>query len=271
MSVKLYDSNMKEIKLRGVRWLEFTPQPPEAEPHTENVWHGDIVLGKTRNSRLINTRLQYQAYDFLDYKLLRNELFAALDPIKDIWAVDQHVPGIRWHVSVQEVDIERINGKFAEVAVTLYSARPHAESIGTTLNPFTSESGIWAYGMGLEGDVAKQKYVHNTATFSIYNAGNLEVDPRESKLIIKLTSSTATASDLRITNSTTGEMWQYKGFFQSGDIITVDGVQARRNGLNIVKNTNLALISIAPGINQFKIEGITGGFEISFEFPFLYL
>ena len=87
--VKLYDMSMREISLRGVKWLEFTPDPPTAEEATEKVYNGDIPMGKTRNSRLIQAKLWYKAYDVLDYKLLRDELFSFLSPFQEFYVVDE--------------------------------------------------------------------------------------------------------------------------------------------------------------------------------------
>ncbi|MFC4712227.1 phage tail domain-containing protein [Planococcus dechangensis] len=273
MKVRLYDPNMNEIILRGVTWLEITPEPVTAERYTEKVYNGDVPLGKSTNSRLINARLKYESVDYLGYKLMRNELYSIFNPIKDMWAVDEEVPGIMWKVDVEDFDIERINGRIGLVNLVFYSATTYARSIGTSLDAFTYDSGLWGYGMGLQGEASTQNYIHSSANFSIFNPSNVEVDPREHELKITLRSISATGSDIRVRNTTSDEVWRYQGPFNVGDIITIDGVITKRNGTNAVGFTGptFSLISLVEGNNAITISGISGGFEITFEFPFLYV
>lgn len=268
--VKLYDLNMREISLRGVKWLEFTPDPPSAEEETEKVYHGDIPMGKKRNSRMIPAKLWYKAYDRLDYKLLRNELFAGLSPFNEFYVVDEDVPGIRWKVSVRDISPTRINQTTAEVAVVFYCPKGIAESVAMTLDQFTEDSGDWASGMGLETDVNKQDYTHSSEMFAIYNAGNVVVDPRESELAITIRATNGGGGVLKLRNMSTSEEWTYTGPLNAGDVVTINRMQSKRNAANIVGLTNLNLISLAPGTNSFVISGINQGFEISFNFRYLY-
>lgn len=268
--IKLYDLNMQEIVLRRVKWFEFTPDPPSVERVTEKVYNGDIVLGETRNSRTLEAKMWYTGHDAIDKKLLRDEITAALSPLKDFYVVDEDLPGKRWRVKVDGFNSTSINRTTAEVVVVFYCARGLAESTGTTLDPFTYDAGLWAYGMGLQEDAGLQDYIHSSNTFSIFNAGNEPVEPEESELLITLTSSTATASNIKLWNTTTGELWEYTGSFNAGDVITIDRISVKRNGMNIVGDTNLNLISLKDGNNDFTIEGLTGAFEISFKFRYLY-
>lgn len=262
---------MNEIELRGVQWLEFTPDPPSISRITENVWDGDIPLGKKRNSRNIQARFFYRSRDFLDYKLLRDELFALFDPLKDFYAIDTQVPGKRWRVEVDSYEPSRINGLISEVSITFYTAKPHAESIGTTMDEETFNANMRDYGVGALPGASVEDYIHGTNTFAIHNAGNVIVDPRNSELLITITSISATSSEITLTNNTTGNVWKYTGTFAIGSTITIDRTKSKKNGANIVGDTNLQLVSLAKGINNFTVAGITGEFEIKFEFRYLYL
>jgi len=269
--VKLYDLNMNEIELRGVQWLEFTPGSPTAERLTDYVWDGDIVLGKRRKSRNIQARFFYKSRDFLDYKLLRDELFAIFDPLEAFYMVDTQITGKRWRVEVDSYEPERINGQVAEVAIALYSSKPYAESIGTTMDEETFNANMREYGVGALPGASVDDYIHSTNTFAIHNAGSVDIDPRQSELLITLTSISATSSNITLTNNTTGDVWTYTGTFAVGSIITIDRTKSKKNGANIVGDTNLQLINLVKGINNFTVTGLTGDFEIKFEFRYLYL
>ena len=271
MGVKLYDLNMTEIELRGVKWVEFTPDPPSSSRITDNVWDGDITLGKKRNSRNIQARFLYKSRDFADYKLLRDELFAIFDPLEAFYIVDTQIPGKRWRVEVDSYEPSRINGLLAEVTIILYSSKPYAESIGTTMDEETFNASMRYYGVGALPGASVDDYIHGTNNFVIHNAGNVLIDPRQSELLITLTSISATSSKITLTNNTTGDVWTYTGTFAVGSTITIDRTKSKKNGTNIVGDTNLQLISLAKGINNFTVTGLTGDFEIKFEFRYLYL
>jgi hypothetical protein len=82
---------------------------------------------------------------------------------------------------------------------------------------------------------------------------------------------TGASTNLTITNTTTGDIWQYTGTTQAGDTITLDGVRSLKNGVSVFGNTNRKLITIAPGWNNFTITGASGSFTISFDFRFYYV
>lgn len=266
---------MKPITLPGVKWLEFTPRPVEADRLTEKVYNSEIVLGKSTKGRFIDARFSFEAYDFLDYKLLRNKLYSIFNPLKDMWAEDTHVPGIKWKVDVDpgSFQVNRINGTLAEVSLVFYSPYTYARSIGDSRSPFTFDSGLWSYGMGLLEDLDAQDYVHNTTEFQIYNPSNVRVDPREHELEITLYYFGASILGFEIINDTTGDVWSYDSILINGDSIVIDGILSKGNGLNIVGNTgpDFGLISLAEGYNDFRITGLNGSFEIYFKFPFLYV
>lgn len=278
--LKLYDENMNEILLPGVNWLEFTPSPIDAERITEKVYNKEILLGRTTGARSINAKLWFTAADAKDFALLRNEVYKLLSPLKNMWAVDKKVPGVKWWVDVDSLSVpKRINSRTAECEVVFRSPTSYARSIGTSLSPFTVDAEIWGYGMGLilNGiELDEQKFVYtesNTTAFDIFNFGDVLVDPREHDLIIRLKSISAVGNDVRISNITTGEEWRYQGAVNTGDIITIDGVTSKRNVTNIVGNTapKFGLLTLRPGNNVIAVEGLTGQWEVSFDFPFLYV
>lgn len=275
MSIKLFDLSMREIQMRGVKWLELIPDPPQVERITESVWDGEITLGKRRLGRKLSARFFYLADGRSDYKVLRNEIFSLLDPIQTFYVIDTDLPERKWKVDIDTQSLTRLNAVAGEWMVEFISAQTYAYSTYNTLNDELYKSTTLLMSAGLNGTATKADYIRNTSTFAIYNAGDGKVNPRKYplKITIQLTAPSNTVSDVRLSNSSTGEEWRYRGIFQAGDIITIDGVQSKRNGLNIVGATGpeFGLISLAPGINNFTLTGISGSYEVSFDFPFLYL
>jgi hypothetical protein len=107
--------------------------------------------------------------------------------------------------------------------------------------------------------------VRDATEFTLYNAGDVKVDPRQHELVIAYTGA---STDLAIKNETTEEEWKYTGTSASGDTIRLDGVRSTKNNLSIFRDTNHKLISLAPGKNEFSLSGTSGNFEITFDFRF---
>lgn len=247
---------------------------PYLVPETEEITGGTrlLPLGGRMARDPITIDFDFRAYDIQDYNLLRHQVFALFHSKKPFYFIDHIEKGKRWYVYAEGFRPEEVMNR-GKSSVSLVPLNVYAESIGTTLDPFTYDSGLWSYGMGLQMDASTQDYVHTTSAFSIFNAGSVEVNPRYDALKITLKSISATGNDITIRNNTNGKEWRYQGIFQSGDIITIDGILTKRNGLNAVGETGplFGLISLAEGNNDFTITGLTGEFEITFEFPFLYV
>lgn len=112
-------------------------------------------------------------------------------------------------------------------------------------------------------------YEYSTNSFSIFNAGDVVIDPRE-RGDMEITF-TGASTNLTISNLTTGDTWVYTGTTDVDDVIRITGIRATKNSLSIFRDTNRALITLARGWNQFSIIGATGALNIKFNFRFLYL
>jgi len=111
-------------------------------------------------------------------------------------------------------------------------------------------------------------WIENQTSFSIYNPSDKTIDPRDTSLIITFRGS---STNLTISNNTTGDSWQYTGTTIKSDFITLDGVRALKNDASIFANTNRQLITLVPGWNDFTITGVSGYFEVTFDFRFYYV
>lgn len=247
---------------------------PETEFETEETSGSSrkIPLGGRVSREPITMDFDFRSYDLQDYNLLRHQVFSLFHSKQPFYFIDHIEKGKKWYVYAEGFRPDEVLNR-GKSSISLIPLNAYAESVGTTLDPFTYDSGLWSYGMGLQMDASTQDYIHNTPEFSIYNAGSVEVNPRYDKLKITLKSDTANGSDIRIRNNSNGNEWRYQGMFQAGDTITIDGILTKRNGLNAVGATGplFGLIKLNEGNNDFTITGLTGEFEITFEFPFLYV
>ena len=103
--------------------------------------------------------------------------------------------------------------------------------------------------------------------FTIYNAGDISIDPRKVDLEITFIGN---SNNLKIINHTNDTVWQYNGSTTKSDKIVIKGIESFKNNTSIFSQTNKKLITLVKGNNDIEIQGATD-FTISFDFKFYYL
>src|SRR5699024_7328471 len=117
------------------------------------------------------------------------------------------------------------------------------------------------------GDQATPFDVPSTK-FSVYNAGNVTIEP-ESMMLDIFVSTVHSDNNFTIRNKTTGEEIILKRASNGSHFVIRGMVISFGSFTNIFRDTNQRFISLAPGDNEFEI--LNGTFrEIRFEFKYLY-
>ena len=127
---------------------------------------------------------------------------------------------------------------------------------GTTLNPSDISSSSTSINPIL-------KLMSETNTISVWNAGNVTVEPETMHLKI---TATGTNGMLEIRNKTTGDTFKVNAEF-GGDLV-IDGMNTQLKGTNVFRDTNRRYISLASGANQFEVIGQYT--DIEFDFRYYY-
>ncbi|PFJ15013.1 phage tail protein [Bacillus cereus] len=266
--VQRLDGTVYDLEEIGIITRDFNPSSPRPKHITEDIdgQHGAIDFGTVYEPRKIDCSFYLKAVDMWDYALLRDEVFRIFDSQETFYIIDNRNPGKRWLVkcnSEYDIDQQRIYG-FFEIEFVAFT--PFAESVGTTLDAFTFDSNLWQINQGLIAE--DTSYVHKTTSFRIYNAGDIEIDPRKLPLIIRVKGAT---NNLTIINQTTQETWKYNEATSISDIVELNRVQAFKNGISVFGKTNRKFIRLKPGWNDFIVSGVTGLFQIEFDFRFYYI
>ena len=110
------------------------------------------------------------------------------------------------------------------------------------------------------------KRLSNTANFTVYNAGNVTVEPESMLLHIFVTS--ATGDSITIKNNTTGETFTLNRKMNARHI-QVNGMVVTDGTTQVFRDTNKRFISLAPGDNSITVTGATFN-EIRFNFKYYY-
>ena len=254
---------------------------------------GTVDYGADYDTRTIKVPFYIKAHDLHDFALLRDELFSLVVSRESFYIRElrraeyqaynftevtgkasnnprtdnKFVGGKRYKVRLTNaIELEQMLTVGEGELVFETTELPFAESIGTTAeidkNGLRYSDELWSYGMGLSYDEETHKYTHNTNTFRIYNAGNVEVHPFEMDLKIVIANAT---KGYKLTNTTTGDVFEYAG--ETGGTIELNGANVTVNSLQAFRDTNRRYITLAPGWNTFTQ---TQAREVKFDFRFYY-
>lgn len=253
-------------------FLSFDTGAPEPNTVTSEIVGMDGVIdkGTTYGPREMGAKFMITTYDKFDYSLLQDELFRIFDSKKPFSIIDEDRPGRRWeNVKLNgKIEFERSGARVGIITIPLISFSPYAVSIGSSLDDFSFDTEKFQVGMNIPAEDIS--FVHSTNTFSIWNIGDVEIDPAKPNMGLQIYYKGA-SENLSISNLTTGDTWTYTGTSVVGDTIVLDGVFSRKNGISIFGSSSHKVIRLAPGENSFKLSGTIGSFTIKFDFKFLYL
>lgn len=276
MRVDLYDKDFNKIDLSpfNVYTTNFILDSPSPTHERQEIsgQHGSITLGTKLGGRSMTVTFHIEAVDMHDFPLVRNEVFKVLNGLEYLFIVDKREPGKRWKVKVEAAyDIVPIGLVFAQFDISFMSDSPFCESVGTTTDDYTFDAGVWQIGQGL---LAEDDFIftHTADTFSIYNPGDVIINPRSihTPLTIEVTVwVTSSEETLTLTNTTTGDVWTYTGATTAGQVIVLKNVECLLGGASVALKTNYGLTTLKPGYNQFtKSSNIS---EVKFINRFYYV
>lgn len=263
------DGTTYNLQNLGIKTRDFVVSSPEYRTTYEELEgrDGAIDMGTTIAPRPLHGSFIFYATDLEDYPLMRNEVFRIFKSKESFYLVDEREAGKRWEVKCSSSFNPDQVIKMGFFELDFICPKGYAESIGTTIDPKTFDSELWQTGQGLTLD--ETMYTHSTTSFQIYNAADgVTINPRQMPLEITFKGA---SSNLTITNTTTGDVWQYTKTTVSGDTLLLTGVRSLKNGLSVFSDTNKKLISLAAGYNDFELIGTSGSFTISFDFRFYTL
>ena len=242
--------------------------------------------------RTITMTVEATAEDMQDIAHLRDavnelfdgEMFIREMRIKDI-KIEYERPGERTGELQLEAP-EYVNGKQIKVAkvnsieiddTTLKSVfmvefettdLPYFESIYTTLELHDSGYAHSAEKYGLVDNIDDEKvqYRFTSNNFTVYNAGNVTVEPESMLLHIFLASTTG--DSITIKNNTTDEVFTLNRKMNARHI-QINGMVVTDGTTQVFRDTNKRFISLAPGDNSITVTGATFN-EIRFNFKYYY-
>lgn len=247
--------------------LNFTVESPSYETTSEMIdgRHGAIDLETIYGPRKMNGSFYLFSENNAQFPLMRNKIFAIFDSKEPFYLVDTRESHKRWLVKCDGgFSIEQILYNRGRFDAGFIAFSPFAESLGTTLYPHEDDK-----LQQIEDDTRRPiQYIFNTSNLWVFNAGDVAVDPRSMFLEVVYKGA---STNLAILNKTTNEAWSYTGTTASDDELQLMGVQSKKNGVSVFKDTNKKLITLEKGWNELQLSGTSGSFTLSIDFRFRYI
>ena len=265
---KLLNPNMQEIKSPdGIIPLDIFVSSIGKERHTDKVegMPGEVNYGTSYTSRDVELTMWFKAKDTIDYRLLRDELYAYFDSYDYFYVIETNKPTRALKIVIDEnIQDKRINTYYGEITINAKTVdNPFWVSLYTTkeLNDSGYSALVEKYGLVDSIHDEYQQYKFSKRNFSIWNAGNVTVEPET--MYLKITA-TGTNGNLEIQNKTTGDVFKVDAEF--GGNLVIDGMNTQLKGANVFRETNKRYISLASGTNEFEVIGRFTDITIDFRF-----
>lgn len=270
--VKLFndDINIKLTDIPNLKFLDFIEEGVEVKANTVEMNGTDGVLVGPNSFGPFNLILNFsfKGHDTTDLRLIKQKLRGLLFRREPYYVWHSDLPGKKYAVYCTEDGNESLTNSFATFAVTFVVFKGYSESFKET-DQFSLSSGDWQF----EGGVLAYediKYKHDTTSFNIYNGSSDVINPllrHKFKLLINIDA----PKGFKITNKTTGDVFEYKKAITKNETITLSGVHPIINNKRVGIDTNWQWLTLAPGFNHIEIEGVAiKNVTTQWVFPFIY-
>ncbi|MFY0758726.1 phage tail domain-containing protein [Metabacillus dongyingensis] len=269
--IKLKDGQIYDMANDlGIIVNSFIPEYPEfTTAYQERPKHGLLDYGSRYDQRNIKTRMTIVGTNQNETEVSRQYLFSVLNTLESFEIYADKSPGKVYSNCklASPIKYTEESGATFTLDLDFIDSNPFVLSIYDTLTPM-SDTDKWPVGMGIDLSL-NPTYIHSVNTFSIYNFGHEEINPRIDDLLIEYKG--AASNPLVIENISTGDKFQYNGTVGSTTSIKLDKLRVTKSGLSVYGNTNRKAINLRKGENKFNLTGTTNPFTIEFKFRLKYL
>lgn len=275
MTFTLYDPNMNKVDYPvGVRPLDLLVSSIEKERKEQQIdgVPGVVDYGYNYKGREVKMNFMTEHYHgTFDHRLQRDEIYNLFDEYPFLYVSDDTVPSRVLKITIDgSFTPERYGYWYSTFEVDArVTGLPFWRTKYTTQEIESSgySAIVEKYGMADGINVDYLNYKFNYDEFTIWNGGNVTVDPRNMYLKLILTNVTTTGN-LTVENVTTGEKFIYKEAISKKNL-TIDGTKVLIGTSNKLRDTNRKFISLVKGINKIKITN--GTFDsVAVDSPFYF-
>lgn len=255
----------------GLRYLDDDSDPILTNTYAQDaVTDGQAYSYSQIGMNTINSRFFLKYSDWYDYKMKKHEI-ARFFMQKGLYRIRTDAePGIIKFVRAGNFEIKNPEDGTHIVQFTIPFDNPSGVKWSYAYSDELMEydKNLWQYGMNLPNGQDLQYHFINTHNFDIYNASDIDLDPREKYPVQIIV--TGFHGKFDMINETTGDEIIYTEPLAPKDTLVWDKLSVFKNGKLDNGATNLAWIRLKQGWNHFKIYGYDN-VDIRFHFRFVYL
>ncbi|OEK70198.1 phage tail protein [Staphylococcus equorum] len=187
---------------------------------------------------------------------------------KPYYVITSDNPGRKYLVNNPDMNPDYTDFSATRFEMTFSVKKGYSESLKDT-DEFSLSSSDWQFEGGLLSD-DKIKYKHDTTSFKIYNGSSDAINPllrHKFKLLINIDA----PKGFKVTNKTTGDVFEYKKAIKSNQRLTINGVHPFINNKRVGIDTNWQWLTLAEGFNDIEITGENiSKVSTQWIFPFIY-
>lgn len=275
MTFTLYDPNMNKVDYPvGVRPLDLLVSSIEKERKEQQIdgVPGVVDYGYNYKGREVKMNFMTEHYHgTFDHRLQRDEIYNLFDEYPFLYVSDDTVPSRMLKITVDgSFTPERYGYWYSTFEVDArITGLPFWRTKYTTqeIEKDGYSAVVEKYGMADGIHLDHSKYRFDKKEFTVWNGGNVTIDPRNMDLKIRIAYGTSKGT-VRLDNLTTGE---YITFSRPvvNDHLDFFGTKVLLGATNRLRDSNRKFISLVPGENKIKISNIDFRF-CTFDFPYYY-
>lgn len=268
--IERQDGTTYTLEQLGMRVISFNPPGPNIQ-HTfqslgtyKNLWTDMHVQQLT-----IPLIFDVYAIDNYDYELQRLKILEIFRSHEEFYVYTTRTPYLRWRVVAESFAYPRMANYWLanNVSVNLVCATGYAETVQTTLDPFTFDRDTWGLDLGVNLADPPQYTFTNQNKVTFINLGAIPLLCEQHPVIIKFIGNVS--KQLTIKNDTTNQTWTLNRKLTKNDQLIINGMVPVVNNTMVFEQCNHSYLDYSIGKNQIEISGATD-FSISFETRFYY-
>lgn len=254
----------------------YCAMAPDVQPATRTnnlrkigLQDGSRLLSTTYDTRDFTMSMMYSGVSETDAMLEYDALQQFLISREAYWICFSNWPHRMYYVVAKMDKPTYSNEKNWTCNVTFTDLYGLSRSIGTSQD---YPDDVWGVGNDIPEGVDPQ-YTFTTNAFSVYNLGNVLIDPDRRGHLLKIILDGHSDGNLKITNKTTGDAITRAGMEINGKSVNssfdgqfvIDGVRETLNGKSDTMNCTPDTLTLQIGKNDFQIDNFKG--TIKFDFP----
>lgn len=224
---------------------------------------GQSLLSTSYAQREIKMMVVFNGMNKQDVALAFDALQRFLVLRDPYWICFDNWPQRMYYVKVSEISQTHLTDMGFVVEVTFTDQIGLSRSVGTTAEWSTNA----VIGFGNNQPIEMPQYSFKNNSFTVKNLSDILIDPERRGHDFKLIMKGQSGGSMKVTNKTTGDSISRKDGFNGTWVL--DGVNPELNGNGDLLNTDMGVISLQVGDNEFQIDNFSG--TISFDFPMWWL